>query len=427
MYIGRLGPAGRFFLRNSKKAFLFSVEGWLISLFFLLAACSEVADNTETGNALAGEDYTVNSDKEALSKRFEVKNEAIHVYEDDGFSLVKKKKETPFTLTLLGELSPPTVDGTVVQGTDITLNGNEAYLSYNVAGETKKGAVDLLDLSDEENPEVLSSLSFPSRDINAISYRSGALYMTGSWDDESLLSFFSKVTVDDESFSDVISDVALSGYAGNDIHVTSNKIYVTTGNNASLFAYDRNDLTEAWTLDIANARAISEYKSKEGPWVLTGEPAQLLDVSQDGELENTYEIGGATIAESKSTVETVKKWSLVTKGEEGFSVICSKDGEVLAEHSPPEITREHDETPVVNAATVSGDYVYTANGEEGVHVYEMGSKTKKTSCNSFELNYLGYLDFGAGLSANHIVASDEYIFVAHGLKGFSVILAQYPD
>lgn len=71
----------------------------------------------------------------------------------------------------------------------------------------------------------------------------------------------------------------------------------------------------------------------------------------------------------------------------------------------------------------------SANGEEGVHVYQMENKSSLKSCKDFEVSYLGYIEFGEGLSANHIASSSQgetaTLFVAYGLAGIKILTVEF--
>lgn len=60
------------------------------------------------------------------------------------------------TLTLVGTLAPPLVNGTSVQASDITVNGTKVYVGYNTAGEIQSGAIDVIDVS---NPNLATLAS----------------------------------------------------------------------------------------------------------------------------------------------------------------------------------------------------------------------------------------------------------------------------
>ena len=268
-------------------------------------------------------------------------------------------------------------------------------------------------------------MSFADRDVNALFFRSNTLYITGSWN-QSSLSYVSKIPAATNKFTtESIEDAALSGFAGNDVFVSSNDIYVTTGSNGGLYTFKKSSFEQTDFTEIPIARAVDEYTSSEGPWVLTGETAKLING------DDTYTLGGATIVESKSTLQVEKKWILATTGENGFSVFCPSQNKTIFEQSPPDIERSHDETPVTNAAIAVKNFIFTANGEEGVHVYQMGKETSSKSCQNFELSYLGYIDLGENLSANHISShpsgGGDYIYVANGLGGLKIIRGEFVE
>lgn len=361
------------------------------------------------------------SDSSLLGSRMTVINEKLEVFVDveSSAALTKKTKVEPeFTLTLIADLEPPVVNGVTLQATDVVTKGKMVYLSYNVAKGEKSGAIDHVNVKKASDPLLISQIIFENRDINSLSLQSNDLYFSGSWNQETT-SFVSSVRLKSNQLTDEIVDKPLSGFSGTDIFATSKKIFVTTGDNGGLYILDH-DFEQEGYVAYYDARSVYEDKSKDGPWLLTGQPGTLINLDDENEVEVEYALGGASIAESKSTLQVEKNWSLSTIGEGGFVAVCSETGEVLKEVSPPEIERESDEISVTNAAFAVSKYIFTANGEEGVHVYEM-PKNVKSKCKDFGATYLGYIDFGEDLSANHIAYRGDYIFVADGLGGFKII------
>jgi hypothetical protein len=75
-----------------------------------------------------------------------------------------------FRLTLIATVQPPEVTGTRLQATqsEVDSSGKNAFVSYSVAGETQKGAIDTLDLKDPFHPKLIQSLSLPTSGVNSI-------------------------------------------------------------------------------------------------------------------------------------------------------------------------------------------------------------------------------------------------------------------
>lgn len=340
------------------------------------------------------------------------------------FSLLAETEEveTTFKLTLVGELDSPTLDGFKLQATDTVVDRNKLFVSYNVRGATKKGAIDLINIESPSNPTLVSQLILGKRDVNAIDHLGNSLALTGTWENEETPSYLSHVRMDDDGFTTDIEDVPLMGYVGTDVSISPTNIYVTTGDNRGLYSLDYRTLARRTYTPLYDARSVFYRKDKKELWALTGQSASIVKIKKNGSLAKKFEVGGATLPESKSTLQVGKTWLLSTIGERGFAVVCKANGNIIAEEAPPLMKPEKGMPSVTNAAVAVKSFIFSANGEEGVHIYKMSSHTRRASCNDFDLEYVGYIDFGDELSANHITAKGELLFVADGLGGLKIIL-----
>ena len=60
-----------------------------------------------------------------------------------------------FSLALVAEVAPPTYGGSVLRATHVAVSGNYAYVSYNTEGDSYRGGVDVIDISDINNPRLV--------------------------------------------------------------------------------------------------------------------------------------------------------------------------------------------------------------------------------------------------------------------------------
>src|SRR5262245_1278324 len=73
-----------------------------------------------------------------------------------------------FSLTLVGTVRSPVVDGRVVQANDVEIYGQTAVIAYNVAGGEFAGAVQVIDFTNPEHPEIVSEVLYRAADANAV-------------------------------------------------------------------------------------------------------------------------------------------------------------------------------------------------------------------------------------------------------------------
>ena len=80
------------------------------------------------------------------------------------------------TLTLVAEVTPPTVAGQTVQATSVAIKGDFAYVSYNMRGEPFLGAIDVFDIDDPDNPSLVSEAIFLDSDVHSLTFKSNKVY-----------------------------------------------------------------------------------------------------------------------------------------------------------------------------------------------------------------------------------------------------------
>jgi hypothetical protein len=139
----------------------------------------------------------------------------------------------------------------------------------------------------------------------------------------------------------------------------------------------------------------------------------------------SYALGGASIAESKSTIQMGARLTLVSLGDGGFALMCSQNGAVLAAQPAVTIADASTDSTVTNSVAAGPGLVFAANGAAGVFVYQLiqGPVIADTNCTADTLSLLGHLDLGT-FSANMVYFRNNYLFLADGLGGFRIISVQ---
>lgn len=327
----------------------------------------------------------------------------------------------PPSLRLIVSVSPPEIDDQTLQATDIHLVSNQAFISYNVAGETQMGAVDVIDISRITRPEMVSSLELPNHDANAIFRHKKNVYIVGAVDTggASLL----RIGYERNQLDDSFDSQSLESFAGTDVMVNGSKLYATSGNRGGLEIFDLDDLTRIDLIEVSDARGVAYDKREKSTRVISGQPGIMHVVNDDEELEASIELGGNSAAESKSTIEAGNSSSIVSLGDKGLKVVCNENGAELLHIEAVRVKGLDSSVTVTNAASMDNGLIFAANGEAGLYVYETkkGSKIPKTSCHEIKASLLGSINFGNGFSANHVVYKKNYLFVATGLGGLKIV------
>jgi hypothetical protein len=91
-------------------------------------------------------------------------------------------------LTLVGEVLPPDVDGRVVMANDIDFDATSriAVVSYNLAGDERAGAMQVIDFRVANHPVLVAEFLFHDADVGAVLKRGSYIYVGLASDDPSL-------------------------------------------------------------------------------------------------------------------------------------------------------------------------------------------------------------------------------------------------
>lgn len=328
------------------------------------------------------------------------------------------------TLKLIATVTPPTVGSTTVQANSFWLDSNMAYIAYNNQGLPVVGAIDAVDLTSPASPRLVSQMAFPTEKINGLAVSQESLYFTGG--DSSLHSaVVGKIALSPSGQLGTASEpTRLSSYAGTGIAARGNSFYATSGDSGDLSLFD-SSLKVAVTVPIADARGVAVSPDGKTVGVVSGQPGAMSLFDRAGAPTASYTLGGASIPESKSTIQIGARLTLVSLGNGGFAVVCTQNGAVVASEPAVTIADASAEGTVTNAAAAGAGLVFTANGAAGVYVYRLslGPLIPGTNCTSDTLTLLGYLDLG-NFSANMVYFRNNYLFLADGLGGFRILTVQ---
>ncbi len=172
-------------------------------------------------------------------------------FESRGGSKALGVKTISDSFTMVGSVVPPKINGgtEVIGATYVAIYGNLAYVAYNTRGEAYGGAIDVIDISDPEYPEIVDTIILTDTDISAlfVSTANKRLYAAGARDPKSLAAALGLSSTDGlfpavlERFS--INDTGsidpadkssmltvVPGQAANGIFETTKYVFATAGN-----------------------------------------------------------------------------------------------------------------------------------------------------------------------------------------------------
>jgi hypothetical protein len=342
------------------------------------------------------------------------------------------KRTAPFSLRLRAEVSPPQSGGSTLQATHIARDGDYVYVSYNTQGSTYLGGVDVFDVSNKSRPKLISRAIFQNTDVSSVYYHNSGsndkLYLAEATDDTSFLypAVVEEITLNKHKLTLTSRRKGVSSYVATDVLVASSKLFVSSGSGGAgiggLTVLNLTTLNEITSDQFLDARAVSNYGSVVA--VMQGTPARLRTYnSSSNAFVTEYLVGGANIAESKSTAIVILSRAFVAAGDEGLKVVNMNTGVVVDSLPRVTVVGIDPSLTVTNSASVNDELVFMANGEAGVYVAEaaVNLESSGSASSATNLKLLGKMQFGTAQSANFVASRGDLLFIATGLGGLKVV------
>lgn len=358
------------------------------------------------------------------------------------------------TLQLIGQIKPLEFEGHILQASGIYIKrhslktNRRVYISYSTRGEKYLGAVQILEVKkkytrldnfylDQKNrlrfdpklvPEVVQTVIFKNFDINTIHVRSNKLFLGGGTSDPL---FKTPAVLEIINLNDgLISKnpeskrVDLPSYTVTSVIAVKKKIYAATGdryggvvelpsakslkNGLSHFEelpyrlYEIDDVRDL-AFDKENIYAVKGTDA--GLWILS-----RTDNKSEGKLIN---LSGATIPESKSTIELTRDSIILALGDGGTQIIDKKTFNIKAVIPQANHYKNNQSLSVTNAASGRFRELYVADGEAGARVFSYDPKNKNFTLSS-------KITFGDGKSVNEIKYVNGFLIIANGMDGVKI-------
>ncbi|MUH34401.1 hypothetical protein D9O36_00985 [Zobellia amurskyensis] len=327
-----------------------------------------------------------------------------------------------YPLTLIARVDPPSYSGAEnLTASHVDVDGDYAYVSYNTVEDGYAGGIDIIDVSDPNNPQVTSRLYYSNADINSIAYDNGYVYAVGGVDSEKSVratanSFVVKIPASNGRL-DVSGELTYGfqeGFTANDVKVSSTGVLVTSGKDGLLTSYKVSDLSTQNDVSFSDLRSVAQNNGT----------IAVLDASQgvsimDKNFTVTKEIAISSDFgdNSKRTLDLSGDKIYVSEGSKGAGVYNVTSGD-LVEYIPILLNPEGTETQniVTNAVAINEDVLLMANGGAGLCLSE--EKDGQT-------NIIGVVDLDG--SINYVASKGDYIFAASGKAGLQIVKLNRPD
>lgn len=333
-----------------------------------------------------------------------------HNYQVQLRNLSAQVVSTGVGLTLVGMVASPVRDGITLQATDVVWVDDTVYASYNVAGDTFLGALQVIDVSQPERPKVVAEATYPAAEIARIQV-SGSRILAAAAD----ASYGGTL----ESFTYQKRSLSYDGYAVVGSHAAT--FLDRDGYRVLVSSGDRNGAVTRFDLASGSAQLVASIPLEDARWVGALEDQGILAVSgSPGSivryLPNTvggYDESAVAIAEMS---QGAPSWA----GRKHDLLYMATNAEGLAVYdlrTLQEVGRLR--TPgSANGLAIGIDekVAFVADGEAGIRVIDIVDPT-----NPLELASLDVEDSG---SANAIALHAEHLALADGRGGVKLLSYQ---
>jgi hypothetical protein len=395
----------------------------LLAVLLLLSACARSSGDLSSISSV-GSSCVASADE-----RLQNCNENLTLVQNDAEQSAQAASLALLQLNLVATVTAPISSGVTLQASDVTMNGSTALVSYNVAGSTIAGAIDVLNIV-LNLPTLASTTIFNDTKIHGIYQNGSNVYAAAS--DNTNGAVLKTFTLSGGTLTPVLSK-PLSSFAAVNVTGDGTNLYVATGDGGGVHVLPVSGLNSAAAttpnLAIGDARGVAVGGGKL--FTISGkvgaQPATFKRLTTAGVQEVSTDLVGAnTIAESKSTVRLGSQTALVSLGDGGAKIICRADGVTMATIPRAVVTGVDPALTVTNAAAAGPGVLFLANGVAGAYVYTLTNKLFSSSPSAnctqpINVNYVGSINFGATMSVNNIYYNNSALFVANGLGGFKVV------
>jgi hypothetical protein len=331
-----------------------------------------------------------------------------------------------WVLKLKAEVSPPTVGGQILQATSVSIVGNLAVVSYNMVGNPYLGAVDVIDISNKNQPQLLSEATFQNTDVSAVTMLGQSVYVAEATGDTAFASpaVFELMQLQGNQL--VLSGNrrrALSSFVATSVAATATRAYATSGNTGGLFALNPTTLAVTDSIALHDARWVTVAGGKVV--VIQGTPGTLTVYNESNmSLVGSWSFGGANVAEAKSQADISGGKAFIAAGDSGVRVHSVSTGlKVGSVPRPnPDSLGLSPSVVVTNSVAIDQDLLFISNGEAGIYLAQ-GTQAFSTTGSEVQqtITVRGRLGFGNLQSVNHVALSNGVLIVAAGLGGLKIV------
>src|SRR6266550_5051153 len=277
-----------------------------------------------------------------------------------------------FNLHLKAEVAPPSIGGQILQATSVSIVGNLAVVSYNMVGNPYLGGVDVIDISNQNHPVLVSQALFQNTDVSAVTTSGANVYVAEATGDAGFAypAVFESMQLQGNQL--VLSGnrrMGLTSFVATSVAASGTKAYATTGDAGSLFVIDPTTFTKTDSVALQDARWVAVGGGKVV--VVQGTLGQISVFNESNMSPvGTFPFYGAYVTQSKSQAEIVGGKAFVAAGDSGVRVLSVTTGTLVGSvpRPNPDSLGLSPSVVVTNAVAIDQDLMFISNGEAGVYL-----------------------------------------------------------
>ena len=313
-------------------------------------------------------------------------------------------------------LAPPTINGKAMRASHIDIAGNYAYISYTKEGDEYLGGIDIIDISNQAAPILVSRLTTSTADINALFYLNNKIFFAAAVDVDLDSSFplparIGSISVDNGYFDSKVKLVPITGQVATDVVGYNNSIVgLGGGSEGSVALFNSADLTKKAERMLQDLRSAAYLNGKLA--VLTGSNGVYLLDPNNLEIQKNIVTKKLT-PESKRTIALYNNVVIVSEGASGAGIYDLNSGNLVNRIPVNSISQNNsqDEDRVTNAVSVENGIVFMANGSAGFGLAKLNSDNT--------ISQEGIVEIDG--STNHVKAIGNLVLVASGSSGLRIL------
>lgn len=336
-----------------------------------------------------------------------------------GNSTVTATQNPDFSLALVAQVAPPDYEGNKLRATHVAISGNYAYVSYNTEGDRYLGGVDVIDISDINNPRLVVNAKLPNIDISSLAVDGNSLLLAGAADEGILAKVTSPAVLivlplQNGLPTDAYRYTGLPSYVATDVAYNSASQYAVSGNAGTISKINKTSGAIEKSVSIGDLLSVRTYQNQV--YALSGTQG-IKVVSNDLDAVKTINVSQNPTS-SKRTIDFYSNYLLASEGAQGLGIYNLNTGALDKRISIPVSADDTDidaNDIVTNAVSTNDKRVFVANGGAGIAAYQFDAQNNFT--------YIGSSSFNAidASSSNFIISRDNYVFVATGKGGLKIL------